>query len=180
MKTEKNPQQEPWFKKAMAKDMKARPDYKACKHGHDMRDAANVHVGDLRRTGKRTCKVCWQASSEKYLAKAKKASVPAATHVAKPLPVRRARPVRRKEQTRLVAGVLIPNDPDTALKVCLRFVDVETSKLKMDEQAQAQFGRRLLGSLATHFGVYDFQARRPVLVLDTQRALPHVMQSAQA
>ena len=69
MKTAKEPQAEPWFKKAMAKDIKARPHYKKCKHGHNMRNPKNVHVGDLRRTGKRTCKVCWQASSEKYLAK---------------------------------------------------------------------------------------------------------------
>ena len=57
----------PEFKAAMQKDLKARPDVKTCKHGHDLTNPKHVHVGDLMRTGKRTCNTCWAGSQAKYM-----------------------------------------------------------------------------------------------------------------
>jgi hypothetical protein len=58
----------PEFVKALRKDLEARPDYKRCAHGHDMTNPKNVHVGDLMRTGKRTCNTCWLGQQAKYMA----------------------------------------------------------------------------------------------------------------
>jgi hypothetical protein len=62
------------FKKALAKSIKANPDRKACKAGHDLihPEKGHLHVGDLLRTGYRTCRTCWakqQAAYEVRLAK---------------------------------------------------------------------------------------------------------------
>ncbi len=65
------------FKKALAKSIKANPERKACKHGHNLVDPKrrHIHVGDLLRLGLRTCRTCWkkqQAAYEAKLAKARK------------------------------------------------------------------------------------------------------------
>ena len=45
------------FKKALAKSIKANPERKACKAGHNLVDPkqGHIHVGDLLRTGYRNC-----------------------------------------------------------------------------------------------------------------------------
>lgn len=102
------------------------------------------------------------------------------TKVKTTAPARKPRTATRTAQPQTIPGLGVPNDPETALKVCLRFVDVTTGKLKLDEQSQSKFARQLLGMLATHFGVLDFQVRKPVLVLDESRVRGHVMQVASA
>lgn len=62
------------FRKALAKSIKENPERKACKAGHNLVDASkgHIHVGDLLRTGYRTCRTCWkkqQAAYETKLAK---------------------------------------------------------------------------------------------------------------
>ncbi|MGA8429504.1 MAG: hypothetical protein WB729_06760 [Candidatus Sulfotelmatobacter sp.] len=59
------------FKKALARSIKANPDRKACKAGHNLVDASkgHIHVGDLMRTGYRTCRTCWKKQQESYTAK---------------------------------------------------------------------------------------------------------------
>jgi len=68
------------FKKALAKSIKANPERKACKAGHNLVDATkgHIHVGDLLRLGQRNCRTCWkkqQAAYEAKLAKAAKKTV---------------------------------------------------------------------------------------------------------
>lgn len=67
------------FKKALARSIKANPERKACQAGHDLIHAekGHIHIGDLLRTGYRTCRTCWkkqQAAYEAKLAKARKAA----------------------------------------------------------------------------------------------------------
>jgi hypothetical protein len=65
------------FKKALARSIKANPERKACKAGHDLVDPkqGHIHVGDLKRTGYRTCRTCWKKHQKNYEAKlAKKAA----------------------------------------------------------------------------------------------------------
>jgi len=68
------------FRKALARSIKANPDRKACNAGHNLVDPkqGHIHVGDLLRTGYRTCRTCWkkqQAAYEAKLAKAAKKAV---------------------------------------------------------------------------------------------------------
>jgi hypothetical protein len=65
------------FKNALAKSIKANPERKTCKAGHNLVHASkgHIHVGDLLRTGYRNCRTCWakqQAAYEAKLAKARK------------------------------------------------------------------------------------------------------------
>lgn len=53
------------FKEKMDADIAARPTVQACKHGHDLTNPEHIHVGDLMRTGKRTCNTCWKAAAAK-------------------------------------------------------------------------------------------------------------------
>jgi len=64
------------FKRALAKDIKARPDRKACIHGHNLIDPKQGHidVGVLLREGKRSCRTCWQRSQSAYEARQAKRS----------------------------------------------------------------------------------------------------------
>jgi hypothetical protein len=64
------------FKKALAKSIKANPDRKACKAGHNLVDPkqGHIHVGDLMRTGYRTCRTCWRKQQDAYEAKLMKAA----------------------------------------------------------------------------------------------------------
>lgn len=147
------------------------PKRKACAHGHPIA-AANAHVGDMKRTGRYTCDPCNRAAQARYH------SSPVAAKVAphKNKMVRAAVPAAQPSP----ASLRVPDDPQTALKVCLRFVDVEYSKLADDAMARSKWARTLLGALATNFGVHDFQVRRPVLVLDQNRAMPLLAETASA
>ena len=147
------------------------PKRKDCAHGHPI-TAANAHGGDMKRTGRYTCDPCNRAAQARYSAPTpvaaktlQKKATPASV-VAKPKPMPVALPV--------------PDDPQTSLKVCLRFVDVEYKKLPDDAAARSKWARTFLGALATNFGVLDFQVRRPVLVLDQNRALPMLAEAANA
>lgn len=71
-------------------------------------------------------------------------------------------------------------EPNTVLAVCLRTIDVNVAKLKLDDQQQGVFARTLMGMIATNYGVADFHVRRPVLVLDEGKARQHVLQVANA
>jgi hypothetical protein len=64
------------FKKALAKSIKANPDRQACKAGHNLVDPkqGHIHVGDLMRTGYRTCRTCWRKQQDAYVAKLVKAA----------------------------------------------------------------------------------------------------------
>jgi hypothetical protein len=64
------------FRKALAKSIKANPERKACKRGHNLVDpkAGHIHVGDLMRTGHRTCRTCWKKQQDAYLTKLAKAT----------------------------------------------------------------------------------------------------------
>ena len=68
------------FKKALAKSIKANPERKACKAGHNLINPAlgHIHVGDLMRTGHRTCRTCWKKQQASYEAKLAKAAKKAA------------------------------------------------------------------------------------------------------
>jgi hypothetical protein len=59
------------FKKALAKSIKANPERKACKAGHDLVHPAkgHIHVGDLIRLGLRNCRTCWKKQQAAYEAK---------------------------------------------------------------------------------------------------------------
>lgn len=64
------------FKKALAKSIKANPDRKACKAGHNLVDPkqGHIHVGDLLRLGQRNCRTCWKKQQDAYVAKLAKAA----------------------------------------------------------------------------------------------------------
>lgn len=65
------------FKRALAKDIMARPDVKACIRGHNLVNPAlgHIDVGVLLREKKRACRTCWQKSQAAYEARlAKKAN----------------------------------------------------------------------------------------------------------
>jgi hypothetical protein len=68
------------FKKALAKSIKANPERKACKRGHNLVDPkqGHVHVGDLLRLGVRACRTCWKKQQATYEAKLGKARKPVA------------------------------------------------------------------------------------------------------
>lgn len=93
---------------------------------------------------------------------------------------RRKRPQPTPQADTSKLFVSVPATPDTALKVCLKTIDVEANKLAMDDVARGRFARMLMGMIATNFGVHDFVARKPVLVLNEKQAMPHVMQAANA
>lgn len=153
------------FEKAKAKMRD--PKRKVCAHGHAI-TAANAHVGDLKRTGKYTCDPCNRVAQAKYA----KDATPMAKKVAPKKAAQRATPI--------TPSLPVPDDPQTALKVCLRFVDVEYNKLPADSAARSKWARTLLGAMATNFGVHDFTVRRPVLVLDQNRAMPLLAETASA
>jgi hypothetical protein len=69
------------FKKALAASVKANPERKACKAGHDLihPEKGHIHVGDLMRTGYRTCRTCWKKSQVAYETKLAKAAKKAVT-----------------------------------------------------------------------------------------------------
>lgn len=92
---------------------------------------------------------------------------------------KKATPARPQRRVPRVALATL-NEPNTALAVCLRTVDVNVAKLKLDEKQQGVFARMLMGMIATNYGVNDFQVRRPVLVLDEGKARQHVLQVANA
>lgn len=159
------------FEKAKAKMRD--PKRKACTHGHAI-TAANAHVGDLKRTGRYTCDPCNRLAQAKY-------AKPATTTARKQAAVAPKKPAQRTAPSPApVTHLRVPDDPQTALKVCLRFVDVEYSKLPDDSAARSKWARTLLGAMATNFGVHDFQVRRPVLVLDQNRAMPLLAETASA
>ena len=64
------------FKKALAASIKKNPERKACKRGHDLVDPkqGHIHVGDLMRTGYRTCRTRWRKQQDAYTAKLAKAA----------------------------------------------------------------------------------------------------------
>lgn len=95
-------------------------------------------------------------------------------------PKRRVKQTPRTARPKPVTTLGVPNDSNTALMVCLRTVAVNMEKLGMDESGRGKFARSLMGMIATNFGVQDFQVRRPVLVIDEERARGSVMQVAQA
>ena len=53
------------FKQKMQADIDARP-VRTCKGGHDLSNPEHVHVGDLMRTGRRTCNTCWAAQHSRW------------------------------------------------------------------------------------------------------------------
>lgn len=163
------------FEKAKAKMRD--PKRKECAHGHPI-TATNAHVGDMKRIGRYTCDPCNREAQARYAAPA-----PAAKRVA-PKKQKQAKvvatPATPAPGYKPVTSMPVPDDPQTSLKVCLRFVDVEYNKLADDGAARSKWARTLLGAMATNFGVHDFTVRRPVLVLDQNRAMPLLAETASA
>lgn len=144
---------------------------KACAHNHPI-TAANAHVGDMKRMGRYTCDPCNREAQARYNA------APVAAKVA---PKRQAKsPVVRKQAPVVTVALPVPDDPQTSLKICLRTAEVEYNKLPADAAARGRWARTLLGAVATNFGILDFQVRRPVLVMDEKRAMPMMVQAANA
>jgi hypothetical protein len=77
-------------------------------------------------------------------------------------------------------GLGVPNDPETALKICLQTADVNAKKLNLDSTAANTFAKKLMAGIAANFGVQDFQVRKPVLVFDERAAGAHMMKVATA
>ncbi len=57
------------FRCAVAKSIAAYPHRTQCSAGHDLvnPEAGHIHVGDLMRTGRRTCRTCWKADQAAYV-----------------------------------------------------------------------------------------------------------------
>jgi hypothetical protein len=72
----------------------------------------------------------------------------------------------------------IPDTPEVALAICLRTVDVNVSKLNLDNGAKVGFAKRLMGMIAANYGITEFQVRKPVMVLDETRTRPYLIAPA--